>query len=306
MTFKSFEHTYLELGVFSLLSSLGMSFAHAQTIAPTNPATVEACVALASNADRLACYDSLFKAPTVIPPQVQAAEAIPLAAPIEIKNEIASPETLREKVVQKVSDLHILGAAPKFDPNVSLLDRRWELSEESKLGLWNIRAYQPVYLLPAFWTSDKNEFPSSPNPNNTVTNKQNLSSTEAKFQISLKTKALENILGNNGDVWLGYTQSSHWQVYNAEESRPFRETNYEPEASLMFRTNYEILGLNARLLGVTLNHQSNGRSDPLSRSWNRVIFNLGFEKDNFALMLRPWYRVEEEVKDDNKAGNRNH
>ena len=89
MTFKSFEHTYLELGVFSLLSSLGMSFAHAQTIAPTNPATVEACVALASNADRLACYDSLFKAPTVISPQVQAAEAIPLAAPIEIKNEIA-------------------------------------------------------------------------------------------------------------------------------------------------------------------------------------------------------------------------
>jgi phospholipase A1 len=154
-------------------------------------------------------------------------------------------------------------------------------------------------LLPAFWTSDKNEFPSSPNPNNTVKDQQNLTSTEAKFQISLKTKALENILGDNGDLWLGYTQSSHWQVYNSEESRPFRETNYEPEASLMFRTNYEILGLNARLLGVTLNHQSNGRSDPLSRSWNRVIFNLGFEKDNFALMLRPWYRVEEKAKDDN-------
>ena len=47
-----------------------------------------------------------------------------------------------------------------------------------------------------------------------------------------------------------------------------------------------------------LNHQSNGRSDPLSRSWNRN-FNLGFEKDNFALMLRPWYRVEENAKDDN-------
>lgn len=99
MTFKSFEHTYLELGVFSLLSSFGMSFAHAQTIAPTNPATVEACVALASNADRLACYDSLFKAPTVIPPQVQAAEAIPLAAPIEIKNEIASPEKWFKRLV---------------------------------------------------------------------------------------------------------------------------------------------------------------------------------------------------------------
>ena len=256
---------------------------------------------MASSAERLACYDSLFKAPTIIPTQVQtdAAPVVTVAVPVVESNEPDKPESLKDKVVQKLSDLHLLGAAPKFDPNVSLLDRRWELSEESKLGVWNIRAYQPVYLLPVFWTSDKNEFPSSPNPQNTVNKKQELTSSEAKFQISFKTKAWENILGNNGDLWIGYTQSSRWQVYNSEESRPFRETNYEPEASLMFRTNYEILGLNARLLGVTLNHQSNGRSDPLSRSWNRVIFNLGFEKDNFALMLRPWYRVEENAKDDN-------
>ena len=301
MAFKSFERGHLELGVIMTLSALASSMVNAQTTTPAAPATVDACVALASSAERLACYDSLFKAPTIIPTQVQtdAAPVVTAAVPVVESNEPDKPESLKDKVVQKVSDLHLLGAAPKFDPNVSLLDRRWELSEESKLGVWNIRAYQPVYLLPAFWTSDKNEFPSSPNPNNTVKDQQNLTSTEAKFQISLKTKALENILGNNGDVWLGYTQSSRWQVYNSEESRPFRETNYEPEASLMFRTNYEILGLNARLLGVTLNHQSNGRSDPLSRSWNRVIFNLGFEKDNFALMLRPWYRVEENAKDDN-------
>ncbi|KXO74178.1 phospholipase [Acinetobacter venetianus] len=301
MAFKSFERSHLELSIVTILSSFATAGANAQAITPASPATVDACVALASNAERLACYDSLFKAPTIIPTQAQtdAAPEVAAAVPVVEPNETNKPVSLKDKVVQKVSDLHVLGAAPKFDPNVSLLDRRWELSEESKLGVWNIRAYQPVYLLPAFWTSDKNEFPSSPNPNNTVTDKQNLTSTEAKFQISLKTKAWENIFGNNGDLWLGYTQSSRWQVFNSEESRPFRETNYEPEASLMFRTNYEILGLNARLLGVTLNHQSNGRSDPLSRSWNRVIFNLGFEKDNFALMLRPWYRVEENAKDDN-------
>ncbi|MGV0885789.1 phospholipase A [Acinetobacter venetianus] len=301
MAFKSFERSHLELSIVTILSSFATAGVNAQATTPASPATVDACVALASNAERLACYDSLFKAPTIIPTQAQtdAAPEVAAAVPVVEPNETNKPVSLKDKVVQKVSDLHVLGAAPKFDPNVSLLDRRWELSEESKLGVWNIRAYQPVYLLPAFWTSDKNEFPSSPNPNNTVTDKQNLTSTEAKFQISLKTKAWENIFGNNGDLWLGYTQSSRWQVFNSEESRPFRETNYEPEASLMFRTNYEILGLNARLLGVTLNHQSNGRSDPLSRSWNRVIFNLGFEKDNFALMLRPWYRVEENAKDDN-------
>ncbi|KXZ70833.1 phospholipase A [Acinetobacter venetianus] len=301
MAFKSFERSHLELSIVTILSSFATAGANAQATTPASPATVDACVALASNAERLACYDSLFKAPTIIPTQAQidAAPEVAAVVPVVELNETNKPVSLKDKVVQKVSNLHVLGAAPKFDPNVSLLDRRWELSEESKLGVWNIRAYQPVYLLPAFWTSDKNEFPNSPNPNNTVTDKQNLTSTEAKFQISLKTKAWENIFGNNGDLWLGYTQSSRWQVFNSEESRPFRETNYEPEASLMFRTNYEVLGLNARLLGVTLNHQSNGRSDPLSRSWNRVIFNLGFEKDNFALMLRPWYRVEENAKDDN-------
>ncbi|RSN77267.1 phospholipase A [Acinetobacter haemolyticus] len=301
MTFKSFERSHLGLSVIAILSSLTTSLANAQATAPASPATAEACVALASNADRLACYDRLFKAPTIIESVEQPAPEPVLAAsaPVVERKESPQAESLKDKVVQKVSDFHILGPAPKFDPNVSLLDRRWELSEESKLGAWNIRAYQPVYLLPVFWTSNKNEFPSSPNPVNTVDEKQNLTSSEAKFQLSLKTKAWENIFGNNGDLWLGYTQSSRWQVYNSEESRPFRETNYEPEASLMFRTNYEILGLNARLLGVTLNHQSNGRSDPLSRSWNRVIFNLGFEKDNFALMLRPWYRVEEDAKDDN-------
>ncbi|MGS5404937.1 phospholipase A [Acinetobacter junii] len=299
MTFKKIERAQLELSILAILSSYAASNTFAQVSEPATPATVEACVALSSSADRLACYDSMFKAPTVIEPQITE-PMVAAAPPVKSKElEKSPPESLKDKVVQKVSDLNLIGAAPKFDPNVSLLDRRWELSEESKLGVWNIRAYQPVYLLPVFWTSDKNEYPESPNPNNTVTDKQNLTSSEAKFQISLKTKAWENIFGNNGDLWLGYTQSSRWQVYNSEESRPFRETNYEPEASLMFRTNYELLGLNARLLGVTLNHQSNGRSDPLSRSWNRVIFNLGFEKDNFALMLRPWYRIEEDVKDDN-------
>ena len=183
MAFKSFERGHLELSVVAILGSLTTSFTHAQATAPASPATVEACVALASNAERLACYDALFKAPTIIQPQAQVAEPVIAATsvPVAETNEKNKPESLKDKVVQKLSDLHLLGAAPKFDPNVSLLDRRWELSEESKLGVWNIRAYQPVYLLPAFWTSDKNEFPSSPNPQNTVNKKQELTSSEAKF-----------------------------------------------------------------------------------------------------------------------------
>ncbi|MGE8560311.1 MAG: phospholipase A [Acinetobacter sp.] len=303
MAFKTIERTTLQLSML-MLSSLYVTNVNA--VNPESlitPASPEACVALESNADRLACYDTVFKIPE--------AQKTPLIserqAAIELAPKPTEPETIKEKISQGVNTVFAV-EGPKIDPNRSLLDKRWELSPDSKLGTWNIRAHQPVYLMPGFWTSDKNERPSSPNENNTVQegNEQNLKSMEAKFQLSLKTKAVENLFGDNGDIWFGYTQSSRWQVYNADTSRPFRETNYEPEASLVFRTNYEILGLNARLLGVTFNHQSNGRADPLSRSWNRIIFNVGLERDNFALMLRPWYRIEENAKDDNNPDIKNY
>lgn len=141
--------------------------------------------------------------------------------------------------------------------------------------------------------------PHSPNPANSVTSPQQLDSAELKFQLSFKTKVAENLFGDNGDIWMGYTQSSRWQAYNAENSRPFRETNYEPEAMLVFRNNYELFGWRGRMSGISINHMSNGRADPLSRSWNRVILNVGLDRENWALMLRPWFRIKEDAQDDN-------
>ncbi len=298
MALNSFKRSTLQLSVL-LGCAVGTQVNAEETVvnSPT-PATAEACAALEISAERLACYDTLFKIPVTDKPAIVSERR----AAAEIAPE---PDNLKAKIGQTVSNIYA-SEGSKLTPNLSLLDSRWELSAESKLGTWNIRSYQPVYLMPGFWTSNKNELPESENPNNIETEKQNLTSTEAKFQLSLKTKAVENILGDNGDLWLGYTQSSRWQVYNSEESRPFRETNYEPEASLIFRTNYDLLGLNWRMLGLTINHQSNGRSDPLSRSWNRVMLNLGFEKDNFALMVRPWYRFEEKREDDNNPEIKNY
>lgn len=288
MSFNS-ERNTLKLSI-SMLSLFCFSQVNAETAKLVQPVSAEACGALEGNSARLTCYDTFFKVPNENRPSFiserQAAQELSVE-PIDLKTRFINNITVAE--------------APEITPKSSLLDSRWELSPESKLGTWNIRAYQPIYLLPAFWASKKNEYPTSPNPENVVGDDEakSLTSMETKYQLSLKTKAVENIFGNNGDLWLGYTQSSRWQVYNADESRPFRETNYEPEASLMFRTNYEIFGLNGRLLGVTFNHQSNGREDPWSRSWNRVMLNIGLERDNFALMIRPWYRVKEDAKDDN-------
>ena len=116
MTFKKIERAQLELSILAILSSFAASNTFAQVAEPATPATVEACVALSSSADRLACYDSMFKAPTVTEPQV-AEPMVAAAPPVKSKElEKSPPESLKDKVVQKVSDLNLIGAAPKFDP----------------------------------------------------------------------------------------------------------------------------------------------------------------------------------------------
>jgi phospholipase A1 len=136
-----------------------------------------------------------------------------------------------------------------------------------------------------YYTSRTNRLPSSPSPENTVTEPEDITRGDLKYELSLKTKILDDIFGNNGDFWMGYTQVSHWQIFNAERSRPFRETNYEPDANLVFRTDYDVLGWKARLLAIGLVHQSNGRSNPLSRSWNRATATIGLERENWTITL---------------------
>ena len=300
MRFKAKNTNYVwQLGTLASVVFTPMAFADEHRVSNIQPSSATACVALLSDRDRLSCYDALFKASSDSAEDSAPIIPRPLSTQSTETEDTTTAQSVPEKIKAKVQQQTLFRPAPVFNANTSLLDQRWELSEASSLGTWQIRPYQALYVLPAFWTSDKNETPSSKNPENTVTDAKSLQSMESKFQLSLKTKAVDNIFGDNGDLWIGYTQSSRWQVYNSDESRPFRETNYEPEASLIFRTNYNVFGLNGRLLGLTLNHQSNGRSNPESRSWNRVMLNVGLEKDNFAVIFRPWYRIHEDNDSDN-------
>ena len=295
--------------VFGITGFMQAQAAVTLAVAPTSvaleastfqPTTAESCVTLETNTERLECYDVFFKRPISQIAEQAIVEKIQTeveTAAVKSETDSSSASTLLEKI--KPSEWLKAGAA--YDPTISLLDRRWELSKDSKLGTFHLKGYKPSYVLPVFITGNINDLPNSPNPENQVATAQDISKVEGKFQLSLKTKAVEGVFGDYGDVWLGYTQSSRWQVYSPSNSRPFRETNYEPEASLIFGTNYNLFGLNGRLLGLSLNHQSNGRALPFSRSWNRAILNVGFERDNFALMLRPWYRIpdQDKAKDDN-------
>ena len=237
----------------------------------------EGCSSITADADRLACYDRVSGRS-----QPEAASA----PPVEVGTDMLPGAPL--------------GAAhPAAEPELlSALSRHWELDDEAKQGAFLFRPHHPNYFLPVKHSNRPNN---TPFQGTLVQSDLGLDNTETELQLSFKVKGIEGVLGHdNVDLWFGYTVTSFWQAYNDTISSPFRETNYEPEVMLVFRTDYEIAGLHGRFLNLGLSHQSNGRSEGLSRSWNRAYAQFGFERDNLALLIRPWFRIREgDAEDDN-------
>jgi phospholipase A1 len=181
---------------------------------------------------------------------------------------------------------------------LTVMEKHWDLNPQRRKRVFVLAPYRPNYFLPVAYNS-------SPNEDTALEYDPDAKAqhTEAKFQLSFKAKVWEDVFGKNVDIWMAYTQQSFWQVYNKAFSSPFRDTNYEPEMLINFRTRYEIPGLQGlklQFVNVGFNHQSNGRSKPLSRSWNRIVANFGLEKDNFNLLLKTWYHLpEDEFRSDN-------
>jgi phospholipase A1/A2 len=123
-------------------------------------------------------------------------------------------------------------------------------------------------------------------------------SIETTFQTSLKFPASPPLFGGRGVVFLAYTGRAWWQVYDGQISRPFREYNHEPEVFLALPgVGGEFLGWQHRLSTVGLNHQSNGRTQPYSRSWNRLMVEGTFDRGNTLwASARLWYRIPEKRK----------
>lgn len=189
------------------------------------------------------------------------------------------------------------------------LSEKWSLHDSlNKQPLFTFEPYKPVYILFANYSNDINQWPSSENPENTFPTPLDFNKTELKFQLSFKTKVLRNVFGKKvgGDVFLAYTQSSRWQVYNAENSRPFRETNYAPEIIFIIPTKYTLFGLQGSYAGISATHESNGRSNPASRSWNRIIFHIGLESEQWRVLIKPWFRISEDFEEDNNPNIENY
>ena len=189
------------------------------------------------------------------------------------------------------------GRIPAGEGSESYLSKMWDLDTELRHGGFALRPYRFNYILPYTFNATPGKEASQGSGS-----EKGVQHQEVKFQISFKTKLWQDVLGRDMDLWLAYTQLSFWQFYDFENSAPFRETDYEPELLLNFRTNYNLLGLRGRFINVGFNHQSNGRSEPLSRSWNRVVANFGFERDSFVVILNTWYRIPEKERGDDNPG----
>jgi phospholipase A1/A2 len=181
----------------------------------------------------------------------------------------------------------------------SYLADAWKLGVED-LPLDAFQPYRPMYAI-ARWTSKVNRTPSSPTRG--VVPFQDYGRDELKFQLSFKNelfspKFISDYLGTDRfRVWFAYTQQSNWQILNGANSRPFRETNYQPELIVTYDnrdtsrpyTGQARSSLSPELINFGLLHESNGRSDPESRSWNRVYVQGGWQLgEQVSVMPRIW------------------
>ena len=178
------------------------------------------------------------------------------------------------------------------DEALPAYERRLLAEQQEQHDWFAITPHKPTYILPATYNFNSNygaygEFGNL------------FSDAELKYQLSLKTQLWPEMIGDSS-LWFGYTQQSYWQLYaDSEASAPFRETNYQPELYWSIPSDFDILGMRARTLNIGLNHQSNGQSDPLSRSWNRLTGELVFESDRTLYSVKTWVRVDDPENDNN-------
>jgi phospholipase A1/A2 len=239
---------------------------------PAHADTLASCAAIGDGALRLACYDALAAATET------ATQPLPplIAAPDE---QAAAP--LAEEAI---APLDLAGEE-------LLLGMR--LAEETTLAgnAWVITPHQRNYLLPVTYSDNLNRDAWA-----LLEPEEAMDRIEAKFQISLKTIAWENALGEGSNLWVAYTQRNWWQLYN--ESSPFRETNYQPEVFLTLANDFRFWGFTNTVVGGGFKHESNGKGGDLSRSWNRLTAMAVFERRRMALNVRAWYRIPESESDD--------
>lgn len=208
-------------------------------------------------------------------------------SPVENDKPAASKDTQEEEPLN-IEEILFGGT-----PGVS---QRIEEEQASANNRFSLITHKPTYIMPITWNFKANDasFQEYNAP---------IKPLEMKLQLSVKVPVWEDPVGEQSRLSFGYTQQAWWQAYNESTetvSRPFRETNHEPELMLDMLSDFKFLGFTNRVIRFGLSHQSNGKVEPYSRSWNRVYVEFLIERGGFAISFKPWYRLPElDAEDDN-------
>jgi len=274
--------------VATLLFAAIVLFSILLPVAADAAAGIQSCAEISDNQRRLACYDQISG---------RLPEPAPRASSMTREPSTATRQAMSAPTVDSSAAAPTPAAPKRAAPALasdSMIERSWSFNPDSDRYL--IKLYRPNYLNPVRYQSRTNAKPFTPLFNLPESLENDLDKVEATFQISFKSRlwATDN---RRFGFWFAYTQLSFWQIYNSENSSPFRDTNYMPELMATWKPGLSFGGFEWSLLGLGYLHQSNGRADPISRSWDRLVAQIGIEKDNFALLIRPWIRIDDSSSD---------
>jgi phospholipase A1/A2 len=201
---------------------------------------------------------------------------LPLAGLAEQPSELASQSPIDEKTaaasVTEEADQPSVASDSGPPPEPSAATRSGGFFKRINLGF---SQHKPNYLLPLTW-------------GNTA---EAARDAEVKFQFSFKQQIYH-------ELYFGYAQKSFWRVFDKEESRPFRETNYNPELFYRLQRPAPSWGTWAVWGGdLGIEHESNGARVLTSRSWNRIYLAPFIEYGRLRAELKLWHRLAEDAKE---------
>ena len=313
MSIRFFTPPPLTLSIgLTLVGGLNPATASSAELPP--PESWQQCAATTSNNDRLACFDAwaVKQGSAVVPHSTgwsapaASAQAAPALTPATASANDAAPASAAAATVASADSG--LGLSPNNggcrDPRYTEVSRYFELEPGTDCGTFNFRGYRPMSVSVVVG-DEVNQQPYSPSRG--LATEQPYQKHEMRLQLSARTKIASGLLTGptskgKDSLWFGYTQQSYWQLFNGDISRPFRTTDHEPEVFYVYPTDAQLpLGWRWRYSGIGIAHQSNGQSNPLSRSWNRWYLMTGAELGNrWQLHLKAWQRMKESaLEDDN-------
>ena len=161
-------------------------------------------------------------------------------------------------------------------------------------GVFSLQPYKPNYILPFgyrennYISYDTNEY----------------KNYETELQVSLKLGVAKDLLGFDETYYLAYSHQAFMQTYI--KSSPFRETNYNPEAFVVFPIDDKTSAFHMLSLKFGISHMSNGQADTStvqyvdfenpgnrSRSYNSYYAEGTFQYDTLITELKLWARMPE-------------